>query len=191
MNMLDRFSDWADIVVFPRGEVIFRELEPADYMYVILSGEVEVTLRGEPLGAELEGGVIGEMAMINDSTRSATTTTLSKVKAARVDRDQFRVDYLYEGLSGRQALRDLLPDGALPDPVDERPDDRQCDIGLQQGETDLPERVLDIGFGQASLAGDAPRRLGQPACQVLEHAAHSITESDEATSALEARPGGR
>jgi len=90
MSMLERFKDWEDVVEFPKGEVIFRELDPADYMYVILSGEVEVTLRGEPLGAELEGGVIGEMAMINNSTRSATTTTLSKVKAARVDRDQFR-----------------------------------------------------------------------------------------------------
>lgn len=90
MNILDRFSNWEDMVKFPKGEVIFRELEPADYMYVILSGEVEVTLRGEPLGAELEGGVIGEMAMINNSTRSATTTTLSKVRAARVDRDQFK-----------------------------------------------------------------------------------------------------
>jgi len=90
MSMLDRFKDWEDIVEFPKGEVIFHELDPADFMYVILSGEVEVTLRGEPLGAELEGGVIGEMAMINNSTRSATTTTLSKVRAARVDRDQFR-----------------------------------------------------------------------------------------------------
>ncbi len=89
MNMLDTFTDWEDIVEFPRGTVIFKELDPADYMYVILSGEVEVTLRGEPLGAELEGGVIGEMAMINNSTRSATTTTLSKVKAARIGRDQF------------------------------------------------------------------------------------------------------
>lgn len=90
MNMLESFSDWDDRVEFARGEVIFREHDPADYMYVILSGEVEISLRGEPLGAELEGGVIGEMAMINDSQRSATATTLSKVTAARIGREQFR-----------------------------------------------------------------------------------------------------
>lgn len=90
MNMLDYFQNWNDIVEFPKKTEMFRELDPADYMYVVLSGEIEVSLRGEPLGAELEGGVVGEMAMINDSSRSATATTLSKVKAARIDRDQFR-----------------------------------------------------------------------------------------------------
>ncbi|MEJ2535390.1 MAG: cyclic nucleotide-binding domain-containing protein [Gammaproteobacteria bacterium] len=90
MNMLDYFQSWPDVVDFPKKEVMFRELDSADYMYVILSGEVEVTLRGEPLGAELEGGIVGEMAMINNSMRSATATTLSKVRAARVDREQFK-----------------------------------------------------------------------------------------------------
>ena len=90
MNMLDYFSRWDDTVEFPKKTQIFHEMDPADFMYVILSGEVEVTLRGEPLGAELEGGIIGEMAMINNSTRSATAFTLSKVKAARVNREQFK-----------------------------------------------------------------------------------------------------
>lgn len=90
MNMLDFFQNWDDIVEFPKKTEIFRELDSADYMYVVLSGEVEVSLRGEPLGAELEGGIVGEMAMINDSSRSATAKTLSKVRAARVGRDQFR-----------------------------------------------------------------------------------------------------
>jgi CRP-like cAMP-binding protein len=90
MNMLENFRDWDEIVSFAKGETIFREHDPADYMYVILSGEVEISLRGEPLGAELEGSIIGEMAMINDSSRSATAVTLSRVKAARINRDQFR-----------------------------------------------------------------------------------------------------
>lgn len=90
MNMLEYFRKWDDVVEFPKKTEIFHELDPADYMYVILSGEVEVSLRKEPLGAELEGGIIGEMAMINKATRSATAKTLSKVTAARVTRDQFR-----------------------------------------------------------------------------------------------------
>jgi len=90
MNMLDYFRDWGDVVEFPKGSVVFRELDPADYMYVLLDGEVEITLRNEPLGAELAGGVIGEMAMINDSTRSATATAISNARAARINREQFR-----------------------------------------------------------------------------------------------------
>jgi CRP-like cAMP-binding protein len=91
MNFLEMFRDWEDIEEYSARTVIFSERDPADVMYVILSGEIELTLHGEPLGAEGEGGIIGEMAMINSATRSATATALTKVKLARLDRDQFRV----------------------------------------------------------------------------------------------------
>ena len=91
MKFLELFHDWEDTEKYRSGTVIFAERDPADVMYIILSGEVELTLHGEPLGAEGEGGIIGEMAMINSSTRSATATTLTKVKLARLDREQFRV----------------------------------------------------------------------------------------------------
>jgi CRP/FNR family cyclic AMP-dependent transcriptional regulator len=90
MRFLEMFRGWDDVEDFSAQSVIFREREPADFMYVVLSGEVELTLHGESLGVEGEGGIIGEMAMINSATRSATATTLTKVKLARLDRDQFR-----------------------------------------------------------------------------------------------------
>ena len=91
MRFLDRFRDWNDVVEYSARAVIFTEREPADVMYVVIKGEVELTLHGEPLGAEAEGGIIGEMAMINATTRSATATSLTKVKLARLDREQFKV----------------------------------------------------------------------------------------------------
>jgi CRP-like cAMP-binding protein len=90
MKFLDEFSDWSDLVEFKAGHVIFTEKDQADVMYVVLKGEVEITLHGEPLGAEGPGGIIGEMAMINATTRSASATTLTKVKLARLNREQFR-----------------------------------------------------------------------------------------------------
>jgi CRP-like cAMP-binding protein len=91
MRFIERFRDWEDIVEYPKRTVIFGEREPADVMYVIIKGDVELTLHGEPLGAEGEGGIIGEMAMINATSRSATATTLNKVTLARLDREQFQV----------------------------------------------------------------------------------------------------
>ena len=90
MRFLDMFGDWENTEEYDARTVIFSERDPADVMYVILSGEIELTLHGEPLGAEGEGGIVGEMAMINSATRSATATTLSKVKLARLDRDEFK-----------------------------------------------------------------------------------------------------
>ena len=90
MRFLDMFRDWENTEEYDARTVIFSERDPADVMYVILSGEIELTLHGESLGAEEEGGIIGEMAIINSATRSATATTLSKVKLARLDRDEFK-----------------------------------------------------------------------------------------------------
>ena len=90
MTFLEMFRDWEDMEVHKANTVLFSERDPADSMYVIMSGEVELTLYGEPLGLESEGGIIGEMAMINSATRNATATALTKVKLARLNREQFR-----------------------------------------------------------------------------------------------------
>ena len=82
------FRNWEDAEEYGAQTVIFSERAPADVMYIIISGEIELTLNGKPLGTEGEGGIIGEMAMINSATHSATATTLSEAKLARLDRDQ-------------------------------------------------------------------------------------------------------
>ena len=90
MKFIDMFRDWKEVEEFRAKTVIFKEGDTADVMYVVLSGEIELTLHGEPLGMEGEGGIVGEMAMISGAPRSATATTLSKVKLARLNRDQFK-----------------------------------------------------------------------------------------------------
>ena len=90
MLMLELFGDWEDQVEFKKKEVIFSEGDPGDCMYVVTKGEVEVMLKGEPLGAELPGGLIGEMAMINAKYRSATAVAIKKSRLARINQDQFR-----------------------------------------------------------------------------------------------------
>lgn len=90
MLILDLFKDWEDQVEYPKGAVIFKEGEPADVMYAVLKGEVEVLLKGEPLGAELPGGILGEMAMINGNFRSATAVAIRPTTLARINPAQFR-----------------------------------------------------------------------------------------------------
>jgi len=89
MKFLELFRGQDDLVEFGAQTVIFTEGAPVDVMYVIVSGEVELTLHGERLGVEGEGGIIGEMALIRSATRNATATALTDVKLARLDRKQF------------------------------------------------------------------------------------------------------
>ena len=89
MKYLELFRGQDDLVEFDAQTVIFAEGAPVDVMYVVVSGEVQLTLHGERLGVEGEGGIIGEMALIKSATRNATATALTDVKLARLDRERF------------------------------------------------------------------------------------------------------
>lgn len=89
MEFLKKFSNWKDVEEHDAQTIIFSEGGPADVLYVILSGEVLLSLRGEPLETAGEGSLIGEMAISSPDTRSATATSLTNVKLARIKRDQF------------------------------------------------------------------------------------------------------
>jgi CRP/FNR family cyclic AMP-dependent transcriptional regulator len=91
MKLLKVFRDWKDVVEFSAQNVIFPEGKPADVLYVIISGEVELTLRSERLGTEGVGGLIGEMAITHSATRSTTATALTDVKLARLTRYQLNM----------------------------------------------------------------------------------------------------
>jgi CRP-like cAMP-binding protein len=88
MNIIDLFRHWDDVEEYAPQGVIFSAGAPADLVYVILSGEVQLALNGEPVGNETAGSIIGVMAIKQAATRSATATALTDVKVARLDRDQ-------------------------------------------------------------------------------------------------------
>ncbi|MDX1459530.1 MAG: cyclic nucleotide-binding domain-containing protein [Xanthomonadales bacterium] len=58
------------------GETLFREGEAGEVMYVITDGVLRLTINDEFLDTELMGGVVGEMAIIENSPRSATAVAI-------------------------------------------------------------------------------------------------------------------
>ncbi len=90
MKFLDLFRNWQDLVEYAAGTVIFSEGDPADAMYVVISGEVELSLRGQLIDRVKAGGIFGEMAMINSATRSATAAAVTDLRLARLEHDQFK-----------------------------------------------------------------------------------------------------
>ncbi|KPJ51498.1 hypothetical protein AMJ39_09755 [candidate division TA06 bacterium DG_24] len=75
------------------GEIVVRQGEYGNEMYVVLSGEVEVIRQsGEeeiPLATLGKGQVFGEMALLGDTTRSATVRVKSKARILTVDKKGF------------------------------------------------------------------------------------------------------
>jgi CRP-like cAMP-binding protein len=89
MSIADIFKDWKAIETHPAGTVLFSEEDKADHLFVILSGQVEISLHGQKLNIEEVGGVIGEMAVIQSESDNPKAKALSEVRLARLDRDQF------------------------------------------------------------------------------------------------------
>jgi NADH dehydrogenase len=80
---------------FEAGQVIFREGDRGDWLYVVTDGEVEVVRRGED-GAETSlrrlgrGECFGEIALVSDRPRTATVRALAPSNVLAVDREAFQ-----------------------------------------------------------------------------------------------------
>ena len=98
-----------DRIRFDTGEDIVRAGDPAeDGMYIILDGRVKVLDLNGRLINEMEAGeVIGEMALIKDSTRAATVRADGPVDCAHISKGLFE-QIAEKNKSVYGALLDLL-----------------------------------------------------------------------------------
>jgi CRP/FNR family transcriptional regulator, cyclic AMP receptor protein len=93
---------------FRRGEVIFHLGDPGDALFIIMSGEVKISVPSEA-GEEAilvrlqPGDVFGELALLDGAPRSATATALSAAETVVLPRDRFR-----ELIANEPAVRDAL-----------------------------------------------------------------------------------
>lgn len=71
------------------GEVIVREGEQGDHFYVIISGDVRVSLGQTHLVDIGPGGQFGELGLVGDSRRTATVTALTACRLFALSRDRF------------------------------------------------------------------------------------------------------
>jgi CRP-like cAMP-binding protein len=77
------------LVSLERGELLFREGDPSDALYVIVEGEVSVQNEGPPrveMSRLGPGAFIGEVALMTDQPRSATVVCLHDAELLRIDR---------------------------------------------------------------------------------------------------------
>ena len=107
MNFLRKLRSWSDRKDYPAGSVIFAEGDAADHLYIVLSGELELTLSGDLLSTESAGGVVGEMAIIESAQQGAEATTITAASLARFDRDQLS-DFMHQNAEFSLHVLDVL-----------------------------------------------------------------------------------
>ena len=89
MDLLEVFKDSEDLAEFPAGTVIIKEGDEGNHMYVVLQGELVISLKNKVLASSLPGEIVGEMALINSAIRSATVTAKTDCRLALIDQASF------------------------------------------------------------------------------------------------------
>jgi phosphoserine phosphatase RsbU/P len=89
-----RLQQLADTVTLAAGEVLFNEGEKGETFYVVLRGRVELVKRGrdgvvQKLAVTREGEAFGEMAILNQTPRSATARAIEASQLLEISRDDF------------------------------------------------------------------------------------------------------
>lgn len=91
-DRLRRIADIAKHRDLPAGAIVFREGEVGDEMFVVVAGKVRISKQvpgvgEEALGVLEPGSHFGEMAMVDDSPRSADAIAHTACALAVVKRD--------------------------------------------------------------------------------------------------------
>ena len=92
---IDAASERLRTVFYPAGETIFTEGDPGHGFYLVLAGTVRISVRGrehlpETLDTFRTGDFFGEMALIDQSPRSATATAVESSLLGMLDAEAFR-----------------------------------------------------------------------------------------------------
>jgi hypothetical protein len=94
VSELAAIASVTEVVVYPPDQVVIREGEPGDTMYLVIEGEVSV-IKGQEEGPEIEldristGDYFGEMALFEGHVRSASIRTARQSRLLVLHKREF------------------------------------------------------------------------------------------------------
>ena len=117
---MQMFADYADEFHFETNEVVIKEGDEKDmYFYVVAEGKLKYTKSGKDEGVCEKGESFGELALLSNSPRNASVTTIKPCKLYGVDRDTFRYIMKEATIHQTEVIMDLLKDVAILKDLDE------------------------------------------------------------------------
>jgi CRP-like cAMP-binding protein len=81
--------DTKDFKSFSAGQQIFREGQPGDVMYIVVEGNVDILVGDKIVETVGPGGILGEMALIDNKARSATAIAKTDCKLMPINKTHF------------------------------------------------------------------------------------------------------
>jgi len=143
---------------FAEGQVLFREGDPADSVFRLLSGAVDILreLDGEPilLGTVGAGQFIGEMGVVENRPRSATARAASEVEVEILTPTEF-----FDQIAGSpRAARELLQrlSQRLREADDRIVNDERRSGRAHENRKDADSQAAVMSFNDAYVAAKNP-----------------------------------
>jgi CRP-like cAMP-binding protein len=97
-----------EVLNYAAGDTVFNTGDPGDVMYVVKSGEVDVQVDGQTVSSVAAGGMIGEMAILDQGPRSATAVARSDCELVPVDQKRFTFLVQQTPFFAIQVMRSLV-----------------------------------------------------------------------------------
>ena len=88
-DVLTRIAQIAEEMRYEQNNLIFKEGDHGDSMFVIISGKLDVTQNGHSITQLENGSFIGEMALLDQEPRSADVITLEESVLLKIDQEGF------------------------------------------------------------------------------------------------------
>jgi CRP/FNR family cyclic AMP-dependent transcriptional regulator len=73
----------------PKNNVIMRQGDAGIFMYVVLKGQVVISVKDKPVEVVAQGGVFGEMALVDQAERAASATAITDCDLLSINRTDF------------------------------------------------------------------------------------------------------
>lgn len=90
------------------GQHLFQEKQPADSLWVLIEGDVEVSSDGRVLAEVGPGSALGELSLFRKvPTRTATVTAICPVTAIRISGPQFQKRLAHHDLGALKVVNNL------------------------------------------------------------------------------------
>lgn len=89
MDVLEIFKDSPKARRVAAGEVLFRRGDAANEMYVVLEGQVDVSLDGRLVESLPPGSILGEMGIVDQGPRSADAIAATDARIEVIDKAWF------------------------------------------------------------------------------------------------------
>lgn len=97
----------AEEVSYSKGEVIFKENEPSDSLYLVIDGKINLEREGKQVLSAGAKDAFGTWSLLDNEPRVVTATITEDARLLRIERNDF-VDLLADNVQVTQGILKTL-----------------------------------------------------------------------------------